>query len=450
MIDSGDVPISFRCGGENGIGTNGVLENRGGTLRLFGTQIDGVLLQSGGIFQSSTPIFSGSAFLTNAMITIYGSMRITFSGEFQQIGGTNNVPSLACSGTYRLREGILNANEMNLGIYGWGGSFYESGGTVTLSNLAVGYSARIGGGRGEVFLEMGTLLTASATVGPEGRFSQTGGLLKVGNQLTLSGWSERGGTRRARYTLDTGCMEVADLLIDSGEFFQNGGTNNISGSLVINPDRNEGKYVFSGGQLTASNILVSGTFSCVGSNGSHKIINPGYFALSGVFRSGGNSEQLGRFQLFGSPTIDLGLSGTLRFADSSGVTWDGGWGAKFTLTISNWTGSLDGSGNTQLFFGTNSSGLTPTQITQIQFVNPGGLPAGLYRAKILPTGEVVPVTDKLFFSMQKSQIILTWFGPYRLQVATEVEGPYVDVPEAISPYTNAFSTSPQRFFQLQR
>jgi hypothetical protein len=44
--------------------------------------------------------------------------------------------------------------------------------------------------------------------------------------------------------------------------------------------------------------------------------------------------------------------------------------------------------------------------------------------------------------------VLTWVGVYTLQVATNVIGPYRDVPGAASPYTNNASM-PQQFFRLR-
>jgi hypothetical protein len=76
----------------------------------------------------------------------------------------------------------------------------------------------------------------------------------------------------------------------------------------------------------------------------------------------------------------------LRFADSSLVPW----APAVLLTIQNWSGSLNGGGAQQVFFGTSASGLTGQQLGEVQFLNPAGLPSGTYPARILSTGEVVP------------------------------------------------------------
>jgi uncharacterized repeat protein (TIGR01451 family) len=60
----------------------------------------------------------------------------------------------------------------------------------------------------------------------------------------------------------------------------------------------------------------------------------------------------------------------------------------------------------------------------------------------------VPVLVRLDYNVG-SDLILTWEGQYVLQAATNVIGPYVDVPTAISPYTNLLGTEPRLFFRLR-
>ena len=70
------------------------------------------------------------------------------------------------------------------------------------------------------------------------------------------------------------------------------------------------------------------------------------------------------------------------FATSTGI-----------LSILNWSGSLLGGGTDQLHFGAPlTPGVTAQQLSQIQFVNPDGLPAGTYMAMYSPTdvSELVP------------------------------------------------------------
>ena len=117
----------------------------------------------------------------------------------------------------------------------------------------------------------------------------------------------------------------------------------------------------------------------------------------GTFQTAGFSEQLGTLKLAANSVIDLGAgAGALKFAASSSVTWTNG----MTLTVTNWTGSISGGGADQLIFGSNSSALTTTQVSQIRFANPPGFPSGAYAAALLSTGEVVPLTAPPAISSQ--------------------------------------------------
>ena len=58
-------------------------------------------------------------------------------------------------------------------------------------------------------------------------------------------------------------------------------------------------------------------------------------------------------------------------------------------------------------FGSSSSGLTSGQVSQISFANPPGFPVGSYAAKILSTGEVVPLTVAPSLTLQpQSQVAI--------------------------------------------
>src|SRR6185503_9497212 len=112
----------------------------------------------------------------------------------------------------------------------------------------------------------------------------------------------------------------------------------------------------------------------------------------------------------------------------------------------NWRGSAGG--QTQLFFGSDSSGLTSLQLSRIKFVFPGAV---IYSARILPTGEVVPEQAPPFLGFARSgnTLILTWPPGWTLQSSANVTGPYQDVQGATSPYPTLMS-SPSQFFRLRQ
>jgi hypothetical protein len=101
------------------------------------------------------------------------------------------------------------------------------------------------------------------------------------------------------------------------------------------------------------------------------------------------ARRAGTLTLNGDATIDLGTGASiLRLANSASALW-----APAALTIAGWSGSVDGLGQDEVFFGTNANGLTALQLSQIRFLDPLGFAPGIYGAKLLPTGELVVIPE---------------------------------------------------------
>jgi hypothetical protein len=102
--------------------------------------------------------------------------------------------------------------------------------------------------------------------------------------------------------------------------------------------------------------------------------------------------------------------------------------------------------------GANIAGATNStlQFTGIQFSNAGpytvvvSSPGGSVTSSVA----VVSVLPKLTVVRSGGVLILTWPAPYVLQSATSVNGPYRDIPGAVSPYSVSM-TAPQQFFRLR-
>src|SRR5262245_31708360 len=113
------------------------------------------------------------------------------------------------------------------------------------------------------------------------------------------------------------------------------------------------------------------------------ISHSGVLTLAGAGWEARPGEQaLGRMRLAsGNPTnssIDFpGSTSVLRLANSSGETWS----PSANLYINNWHGSPSGGGQTQLYFGSDATGLTSQQLALIKFSFSGRL----YPARILAT-----------------------------------------------------------------
>jgi autotransporter-associated beta strand protein len=101
----------------------------------------------------------------------------------------------------------------------------------------------------------------------------------------------------------------------------------------------------------------------------------------GKLATNGHSDTFDTLAVIGNSILDLGDgSSILHFNQSDAVSWSG------LLTIENWSGLTSGGGTDQIFVGSSSSGLTPSQLSAITFA---GFGAG---ASILSTGEIVPAS----------------------------------------------------------
>lgn len=136
----------------------------------------------------------------------------------------------------------------------------------------------------------------------------------------------------------------------------------------------------------------------------------------GSFATAGNSEDLGTLTLAANSIIDLGAgSSVLQFDASQSIGWTGGT----FLTIANWSGSTSGGGTDRVIFGSADTALTSSQVAQIRFLDPFGAGSGLIAARILPTGEVVPIPEPAtvfsaaalaaFVSWRERKRIAQWF-----------------------------------------
>jgi hypothetical protein len=72
---------------------------------------------------------------------------------------------------------------------------------------------------------------------------------------------------------------------------------------------------------------------------------------------------------------------------------------------------------------------------------------GLHFGPIVNT--VLP-RPTLGYSTTANAIVLTWTGSYTLQASSSANTGYTNVVGATSPYTNSFSSAPQKFFRLKQ
>lgn len=391
------------------------------------------------------------------------------TARFLQNSGTNTTGDLAVEGfssvaRYDLAGGLLGANteEIFSGTAGFGAINQSGGRNVVTNDLRLLGSLRTGVELHQAIYNLsgGTLSAKNLLLEEYSSFAQSNGTTYISATLHFAAFSP---FLRTTSFLTGGLLAAANVdFLGAGEnLTQTGGrlivTNLFSfGGWAFSPPLGLATYDFAGGTLTASNIEVLGNMIIGSAAGqTRRITNGGFFRLGGggapdmpILTTAAIDEQLGRLILARSATIDMGGGASrLAFANSSAETWGGG----AVLSIVNWTGSTNGGGSDRLFVGTTAAGLSSGQLAQIHFVNPAGLPGGTYQARILATGEVVPIPrPALSFSRTGNMLVLSWQGSAVLQAATNVVGPYIDITNAVSPTTNIIGSEFQRYFRLRQ
>jgi hypothetical protein len=502
MMNLGDIgPGKYNL--TNGILTAGQ-EFMGGAFPTVFTQYGG----SNGV--SVLHMHAGAAYHLHAGQLGGGSIVVGRSGasaHFQQTGGAV-TGDLSVGGQgfgkYTMSGGTFSGR-LSVPPFDQGaGTFVQSGGTNTvmlMPGLEVGHGTRFGG-NGDYFLSNGVLSTVTTSIRALGTFVQHDGTHRVSNGIVVSG-SPIGPTivASAQYSLIGGNLSASGLSIMTGTFAQSGGTNQLSGDLTLAAGQFPSRYLLTEGLLLSSNVVIAGSYSggfsqtggsqvisdllsvfgtageSVGfllSGGTMTVknilisdgatfqhtggllIHTGLLTLAnGTWQAGEGEQSMGRLGVRAGNETNSNLifpweTSKLHFENSSSVDWT----RAATLTIKNWNGSLTGGGQHQITVGANQTGLTAQQLSQIRFEDPAGKVPGVYEAEILDTGEVVPgralgIKDaQLSFSRNGNILILTWPQGWTLQTATNVAGPYEDVPASTGSFEVPM-TGPSQFFRLK-
>ncbi len=412
-----------------------------------------------GAIPNGISLYGGTLDLPNGM-PLYGEPG---GVSYFQAGGTNITGQISLGADmgqgapiFTLNGGLL----ADTGLSAMGGdigsiSVNQNGGTHIITNsLSLEGENHLGEFAvvASYNLNGGTLSAGAVNLNADSgtaAFNQTNGTAYVGEFQGVSEpyesyWSPA-------LNLSGGTLACSNLdMLDSGTITQTGGTLVVSNTLTVAGFIAPGPkiystYQFTNGTLVASNINIGGNWIIGDSAGTNRITNAGTCTLSNSLAIGNAVEQLGRFILGDTATINLaGSASRLSFANSSGQSWTSG----AMLVVLDWNGNQSGGGAEQLKFGVDQSGLTAAQLNQIRF----RISTNLYSAKILNTGEVVPdqqVAPSLKFAQQGNQLILNWLPGYKLQTATDPAGPYQDVfmPFTTSPYTNSIN-QPEQFFRI--
>jgi len=486
-----NAPVFVRSGSLNS--TNGNLTL--GEVTLGTLSSDGNFNQDGGsIAAQKVTAENGRYTLTSGILYAIGGTELDGFGEFLQSGGTNYgdvTVNAASSSAYAMDGGLLQGNLLTIP-----GSFYQGGGLVDMQTvdwtgnngnvlglgtlrsklIKIHQNALVAMGQGNIV--PGTVEAESLSISNSAHVSVTGYDLFVTNNLDMRGDSSnapvnlyligsavRVGTftvhdnshidqygagstelssglsmEGGQYRFEAGLLEGPYIGIGTNATFTQvfGSTNLVHGILSIS-----GTYDLASGTLVTDGIYLRGTLRLDDSQSFSAILrNNGLIDLGGNLSTQWHDASPGQVRLSTNAVINFtGGPAQLHFASSSAVAWI----PDALLVISNWNNS----GNVRILFGNDASGLTASQLAQIQFVNPGGLSPGVYPAQLLSTGELVPAgRPTLEVARTGSGLVLTWASNYRLLSATNVAGPYTPVLGASSPWTNFF-TQPMEFFRLQ-
>ena len=444
--------------------TNGTL-SVDGNLSIGGFAGGGKLIQYGGSNNVGAVSISieGECDLYDGELTATNGIQVGFNdyaelASFYQYGGNVNADTII-NGHYTLNGGTLRG-KMTMA---WdpdqervNASMLQNGGTNLAVSMDLGHPNLFGGGAFYV-LSNGVVQVDSSVTFSGGQFSQYNGQNTIVADLVMQGRDIGEGNIYAEYLLAGGTLSLGGLSLEPlAHFQQSGGTNLIAGALVLSltgPHQSTW-YNLSGGTLMVKDIEID-SGACF-QHASGNITQSGVLILDqGEWRAANGDHALGVLQLSGPNTNATGFntnsaitfpngSSILRLAKSSARAWT----SDTILYITNWHGSTFGGGATQLYFGSDSSGLTTQQLAQIRFDMSGRLSP----ATMLTTGEVVPVAPSialLQFTSSGGTLNLSWGPGWFLQSATNVVGPYEDVGGAASPYAAPFN-GPQRFFRLKK
>lgn len=355
--------------------------------------------------------------------TLSGNGRFYMSNAVGDAGGATFTAANTYQGATSVTSGVLTVT--GDGTFGDGtgfiGIFGPSTATTTdavlvLHNLNTSTISNdyIFGGDGQSGAGVLRITGGNATFTGEGRATGNGGSTTVLN--TASGSTLTFANTFRVMSFSGGVLQFdgdGDIqTTGSGAIIENVGsgsstiTKNGSGTLTFGGAANtyEGPTIINGGALVlnaAGNsinggglTLNSGTSASLSK--SDQIGNSILTLNSATFSTNGFDEALGALVLQGTSNFDLGSGDSvIAFADSSAQSWTAGQ----TFLLLNWTGSLSGGGTDQVIFGSDASGLTSGQLSQITFRDPDGFGAGDFAAQILGTGEVVPVPEASTYAL---------------------------------------------------
>jgi len=397
-ISSTDIEFGNYTGSSPGTGNTIQPANNVSFKRTSGSTIISLSstggLNAGGTISSAVGaqevFLRGGGTLSGANLIVNN----VFNLGSRSTGSTNaQIGNVTISGTTAINSGgVLHAASL-LGTTNLGALEMSGNGTF---NLVAGGNITNGIVDGATNNITVTYLNGSGTI----TGAKTGATLTTTGHLTINGSANGAFSGNITNGLTNNVVQISKA---GSSTLTLSGNNSYSGATTVNA----GILLVSGWGLTGTTSLaVSGGTLQLGA--ANVLNNAASMAFSGGnFSTGatiGFSEALGTLDLNTAATLTLALGTgvhSLNFADSSAVDWTGS-----TLTITGWTGTEGTSGTAgKIFFGSNASGLTSDQLSQINFA---GYSSG---ALILSTGEIVAIPEPATWMLLAGG--LTWIVVFR-------------------------------------
>lgn len=323
-------------------------------------------------------------------LTINGTASTSFDGAVKNIA--NAGASGVTSGNGKIVKNGIGVITFN-GVNDINGSVTLNGGGIVVSS-----TGSLAGDIADLTINAGTLTLNNAAEKVENLTGAAAGNLVLGPGNTLTTDAVASTTFNGTIS-GSGSLRKDNALSTTLRILTLTGNNSFTGSAIVNGGTLEAAGVGAnqslGGitllDINASPTAVPSAFVLALSdeiNDTAAIsLDGGTFRTASTVEGAPSTPGAGIVSMGASSFIDLVGTSLLAFANSSGAPWTG------TLNIYNYTGTpITGGGAEGIYFGSDASGLTPAQLSQISFFSDAGV-TPLDSAGILSTGEVVPVPE---------------------------------------------------------